>query len=100
MRTEPQDELAAAIEENLKISKKILELAEKTRRYNRWQAVSSWIHTILVLIPLVAAAIFLPPLISKLMELYSSVSDAGSGLKFDFEQLQQFNEEAGKYIKQ
>ncbi|OGG50716.1 hypothetical protein A3F28_03115 [Candidatus Uhrbacteria bacterium RIFCSPHIGHO2_12_FULL_57_11] len=90
MRTEPQDELHAKLDQNLEISKKILESAEKTRKYILMQSIGSWIRTILWLIPFALAAIFLPPLMGKINALYQSIlgSEAG-GIRVNLEDLKQ-----------
>lgn len=100
MRSEPQDELFALVQENLKVSKKILETAEKTRSYIFWQSVGSWVRMALWLIPLILAVIFLPPLLAKVYSMYQSLLGAGgsSGFNLDLEQFKSLNAEAGKII--
>lgn len=98
MRTEPQDELRAIIEENLKISKKTLEAAEKTRRYIFMQSIGGWIRTILWLIPFALAAIFLPPYIAKLNALYQSLVGFEKGVRINLEDADKLHEGFGSIV--
>jgi len=59
-------EQATAIAEISKNTKKIC-------KYIQWQRIHSWLNLAIVIIPLIAGAIYLPPLVKDLIDQYSSV---------------------------
>lgn len=65
---EGRAQLQALLQENLKISKAILRSVEKTRRHIFLSQIANWLRLLLILIPIVLAAIYIPPLIKKLRE--------------------------------
>lgn len=79
MRTEPQDELYQVVQENLEISKKTLRAAEKTQKALFWMSVSTWVRTLLWIIPLVLALIYIPRLIATFENQVRSFTGGGDG---------------------
>lgn len=71
------DDLKSLMEENLKVSKKILENTSVIRKHIFWSRVWSGVKLLLVIIPLVLAAVYLPPLISKYAGIYESLFGKG-----------------------
>ncbi len=63
-------ELKEMMEENLKYAKAIYWSVEKVRRHLFWQRVVSIIYVIIILAPLILAAIYLPPFISSYLGPY------------------------------
>jgi len=61
----------------MKISKKILENTQSIRKHIFWSRVWGGIKLLLVLIPLVLAAIYLPPLIGKYTAMYQNLFGKG-----------------------
>lgn len=71
------DDLKSLMEENLKISKKILENTSSIRKHIFWSRVWSGVKLLLIIIPLVLAAIYLPPLIGKYTGMYENLFGKG-----------------------
>ena len=65
---EGRAQLQALLQENLKLSKAILRSVEKTRRHIFLSQIANWLRLFLILIPIVLAAIYVPPLIKKFRE--------------------------------
>ncbi len=65
-----QPELRELLEENLKYAKAVYWSVEKVRRHLFWQRVVSIIYIIMILAPLIIAAIYLPPFISTYLGPY------------------------------
>lgn len=81
---EGRTELAELLKENLKLSKAILHSVEKTRRHIFIGQIANWLRLLLLLVPIVLAALYLPPLIKKLQEgpaaLFGNFSQSGKEL--------------------
>ncbi len=74
------DDLLELVKENNKLAKEALEIAKKTRRSLRvmhWAGTAKFI--IFIVIPLVLAVIYLPPLLSELNLKVSSLT-GGTGI--------------------
>jgi len=54
---------------------KIYENTEKTRKYILWGRVMSFIYLILIILPLILAVIYLPPLIQNIVAPYQDLLD-------------------------
>mgnify|MGYP001566035243 CR=1 FL=1 len=67
---ETEVSLKELIEKNLKWSQIIYEQNRKLNGKLLWMAVSSWLKIFIILIPLVAAGIFLPPLFKNVWSQY------------------------------
>ncbi len=67
---ENETSLKELIEKNLKWSQIIYEQNRKLNGKLLWMAVSSWVKIFIILIPLVAAGIFLPPLFKNIWSQY------------------------------
>ena len=65
--------LKELIEKNLKWSQIIYEQNRKINSKLFWTAVSNWIRTLIILVPLILAGIFLPPIIKDVWSNYTSV---------------------------
>ncbi|MEA2065311.1 MAG: hypothetical protein U9O66_03415 [Patescibacteria group bacterium] len=61
------------LEKNLKISRQILKLNQKTQRWIVWQKIKSAIYFVLIVAPIILAAIYLPPILSGLLEQYQEL---------------------------
>lgn len=54
----------------------IAEIRESTRliyKYIYWQRIWGWFRLLLIIVPLIAGAIYLPPLLKDLISSYTSV---------------------------
>ena len=65
---EGRSQLQALLQENLKLSKAILHSVEKTRQHILLGQIANWIRLLLIAVPIVLAALYLPPLIKKFQE--------------------------------
>ena len=84
------------LKDNLEISRKILEDSEKTRKYIMWQRILGIVKIVIIVIPLLLALYFLPPLLSQVIGSYSSIFNqlnGGSGAT-----VETFNAEALKTL--
>ena len=66
-------EIKKMLEENQTLLRAIYENSEKTRKYIFWGKVMSFVYLLLILAPLVFAAIYLPPIVKKYFNVYQSV---------------------------
>ena len=67
------DDNKKLLEENLKVSKEILENTKRIRSNMFWSKVWFYVKLVLVLIPFILAAIYLPPLIRQFGAGYSQL---------------------------
>jgi hypothetical protein len=70
--------LEEKLDKQFALSEKIFEQNRKIRRRLTMFVVASYLKLALILIPLILAAIFLPPLIKPVIEQYQSVVDLSS----------------------
>ncbi len=70
---ENETNLKELIEKNLKWSQIIYEQNRKLNSKLLWMAVSSWLKIFIILIPLIAAGIFLPPLFKGVWSQYGDL---------------------------
>lgn len=68
-----QDSVQSLLEKNLKWSQLIYEQNEKIKRTLTWMVVGNYVRLSLILIPLIAGILFLPPLVKNMMQQYESV---------------------------
>lgn len=61
------------LEENLKVSRQILKLSQKTQKWVTLQKIKSVVYFILIIAPIILAAFYLPPILSKLLEQYQEL---------------------------
>jgi len=71
-----EEELSKLIEENIKLNKEMHVMVKKTATYVKWLRVMDFVKLLLILIPLIAAWIYLPQLLesfsSSYMDIYPS----------------------------
>jgi hypothetical protein len=73
---EKEADIRALLEENLAVSKEILEKAKYIKRYIVWRKVINWVILLLfVVLPIVLTIIYLPPLIKQLTGSYQGMMD-------------------------
>jgi hypothetical protein len=65
---EKQNEMRDLLEENLKYTKEILKISQKTKKYLFWAQMMSWIKILLIAVPVILGIIYLPPLIKQWQE--------------------------------
>lgn len=63
-----QESLQSLIEENIAISEKIFKQNKKIIRHMRWQTAGGYLRLLLIVVPIILAAIYLPPILKPYME--------------------------------
>jgi len=66
-------EIKDLLEKNLKYAKAIYWSTEKIRRYIFWQRIFGLIKILIIVVPLIFAAIYLPPLLQGLFAPYAEL---------------------------
>ncbi|MBI2037861.1 MAG: hypothetical protein HYT15_02930 [Candidatus Magasanikbacteria bacterium] len=70
---QPEASLKELIEKNLKWSQIIYEQNRKINNKLLWIAIGGWVKILLILLPLIAAILFLPPLLADFWSGYSDL---------------------------
>lgn len=61
------------LEKNLAMTEEIYKMTRSIKRYVTFQKIMSVIYLLLIILPIIAGAIFLPPIIKDLIEQYRSI---------------------------
>jgi hypothetical protein len=77
------DSLKELLEKNLKWSQIIYEQNRRIHGKLVWSAVANWLRVFIILIPLVLALIYLPPIIGNIWSQYEDLLGSGTGKKMD-----------------
>lgn len=75
------EELQKILEENLALTKEIRALTAKTESYIKWLRVSDVLKLLLIILPLIAAWIYLPDIIQSFTAGYGSIIPEGFMIK-------------------
>lgn len=67
------EEIKNLLQQNLELNKEIHEIVKKTATYIKWLRVMDILKLVLILLPLIAAWLFLPPLLQNLSSAYQDV---------------------------
>lgn len=59
---------------------KIYQSTERTRRYIFWGKIMSLIYILLIIIPIILAIIYLPPMMQNILEPYQELLNSGSSV--------------------
>ncbi len=68
-----EEDIKKLLEENLAATKEMQALVVKTARYVKWLRVMDLLKLLLIIIPLIAAWIYVPQLLEKISESYGNV---------------------------
>ena len=68
-----EEELKKLLEENLALTRQVLEGVNKIRRHIAWQRVMSIIYLGLIVAPIIFAAIYLPTLLQTYIGQYQEI---------------------------
>lgn len=71
--TDSESSLKELIEKNLKWSQIIYEQNRKINNKLLWIAIGGWVKILLIVLPLIAAVLFLPPLLAGFWSQYSDL---------------------------
>ncbi|PIR94247.1 hypothetical protein COT97_02020 [Candidatus Falkowbacteria bacterium CG10_big_fil_rev_8_21_14_0_10_39_11] len=69
------------LQRNLDYTKKVYENTEKIRKYIMWIRILNILKLVVIVLPIVLAIIFLPPLIKEMVQSYSGVFDQVDSLQ-------------------
>lgn len=69
-------ELKALLEENLKLTHEMHDNVRKIRRHFVWQRAISFIYLLLIVGPVILAAIYLPPIIGPMLRQYQQLFES------------------------
>ncbi len=67
------EEIHKLLEENIALTKEVRSITHKTENYLKWLRITDIVKILLIVLPLIAAWIYLPGLISGLTAGYSEV---------------------------
>lgn len=70
---ENSGEVRSLVAENLKLTRDLASSVKKIRRYIFWLQIASWFKFLILAIPLVLAALYLPPFLSNLTKTYGEL---------------------------
>ncbi len=73
-------ELNDLVRENIKVSQEILSLTKYIKKYIIWQKIFSWIKLFLIVVPIVLAFIYLPPVLKDFSESVQGLVGSINGL--------------------
>ncbi len=72
-----ESELKKLLEENLALSKEIQAISKKTATYLKWLRITDILKILIILIPLIAAWLYLPNILSSFSAAYGEVLPQG-----------------------
>ena len=78
------EEIKQLLEQNLEYNKAIYEVSKKTKRYMLIAQIMGFLRILLIVVPIILAIIYLPPLLKAWMAPYQELMGNSSGI---FEQL-------------
>lgn len=73
MRTDTTNDMRALMEENIKLSKSILESTEKTRKHIRRAEIVSFLRLLIIIVPIIIAILYIPPFLKQLSGSFSKL---------------------------
>lgn len=92
-----QKDLQKLLQENLKISHELFEMTKKIKRWVTFQRVWGVVKILIILVPLILASIYLPPLVQKSVEpirtLYQEFTNLTQGVKQQEALIQQYSDQ-------
>lgn len=66
-------DVRSLVVENLKLTRDLASSIKKIRRYIFWLQIASWFKFLILAVPLILAALYLPPLLSNLTKTYGEL---------------------------
>jgi hypothetical protein len=75
-----EDQLKNILAENLRLTKEIHAMARTIKNYVILQRILSVVYILLIIVPLIIGAIYLPPLIRTLINPYQELLDTGGAM--------------------
>ena len=80
-----ENKIIELLEENLKVSKEILWFNKRTAHWIFWQKVKGWFYFLIIVVPIVLAAFYLPPILKDLygeyQELWQMIFSGGESVQ-------------------
>lgn len=71
--------LKKLIEENLELTKEIHKMTKKVNRYMLWAQIFGFLKLLIIVIPIILAIMYLPPLLQGIFEQYKSILGISNG---------------------
>ncbi len=68
-----EEEVIRLLEKNIRLSHELLKFNKKISRWIFWQRVRGWLYFALIVVPLIFASFYLPPLLKNLFQQYNQV---------------------------
>ena len=79
-KTVPNVKIERLLQENRQYLEAIYESCEKSRKYILWGRIMTLFYLVIIVAPIIIAAIYLPPYISQLFEPYKElIQTSGTG---------------------
>lgn len=76
-------ELKELVEKNIKLSEEVLEISKKINGFVFWQRIFGVLKIVIIFIPLILGAIFLPPLLKDVFNSYKELLGFDDALNMD-----------------
>lgn len=76
----PNEDLASLLRENLEMTKDIRAMVKHINHYVAWQRLFTWIKFLLILVPLIIGALYLPPLLREAYQQFLSIASGQAGM--------------------
>jgi len=68
-----EEDIKKLLEKNLALAEETQEMVKGIRNYVRWQKAWGWIKFFVIIVPLILTLIYLPPLLSNLINQYQEL---------------------------
>jgi len=78
---QPKENLKDLIEKNIKWTQVVYEQNRQIKHRLTMIALGSWLRLLIILVPIVLAFIYLPPILRPIIEHYSGLLDSINGVK-------------------
>lgn len=76
---EGKNDLKTLVLENIQLTRELSGSVKKIKRYMFWLQLTSWLKFLILAVPIVLAAIYLPSIISNLQKNYGQLLGGGNG---------------------
>ncbi|MCK9438905.1 MAG: hypothetical protein WCY43_03185 [Patescibacteria group bacterium] len=76
-----EKKMTELLEKNLELSNEILEISKYIKKYIVFQRIMIFVKIFLILIPILFALVYLPPLLSRVVEPFKSVLNIYTGVE-------------------
>ena len=92
-------ELKELAEKNIKLSEEVLELSKKINGFVIWQRIFGVIKILIIIVPIVLGIIYLPPLLSGVLDTYKELLGLGDAVNNSSLNLDNLPDNVKEYLK-